>query len=98
MKPARHIIMEELNVALIVNAKAQDICDRLFAKLEAEGYVVTTKEPTPPADEGEVRFGVTRALDGNVHVNFASPVMWMALPPASAKEFAAHLLRAADTH
>jgi hypothetical protein len=45
-------------------------------------------------DEGELRFGVTRdPLDGLVHINFAKPVGWLALPPELAISFALLLLK-----
>lgn len=46
-------------------------------------------------DEGALAFAITHH-NGNVIVQFASPVSWMAMPPVMAKEFAKLLNQHAD--
>lgn len=46
-----------------------------------------------PNDQGELRFGVAKDANGNVHVNFGKDVSWFSRPPATAVEFAKLLLR-----
>jgi len=47
-------------------------------------------------DQGELIFGVARdPKTGLVHVNFGTPVAWMAIPPETAVKLARVLLSAA---
>lgn len=48
-----------------------------------------------PADEGEIRFGVT-SHNGKVIVDFGKPVVWMGMDAAQARGLAEVLLKRAD--
>jgi hypothetical protein len=51
------------------------------------------EEKMHPGDEGELRFGVTKDSQGNVHVNFGKDVSWLAFPPETAIHLAKMLLK-----
>jgi len=46
-------------------------------------------------DEGEIRFAVG-SHDGNVILDFGSPVAWVGMPPPLARQLAAMLIRHAN--
>lgn len=49
-----------------------------------------------PNDEGELAVAVTyNAKDGLIHLDFAKPVAWLAMPPEDAVKFAELLIRVA---
>lgn len=45
------------------------------------------------SDEGELAFAVGRDSDGNVRIDFGTPVAWMAMPPYIAINLARTMLK-----
>lgn len=49
-------------------------------------------------DEGELEFGLARdPKDGYIHIQFGTPVVWLAMPPEVAIEFAEAIIRKAKS-
>lgn len=46
-----------------------------------------------PGDEGELRFGIAKDSNGNIHIDFGKDVSWLSLPPEMAVNLARLLLR-----
>jgi hypothetical protein len=45
-----------------------------------------------PEDEGELRMGVAHDSNGDVHINFGTPITWFAMPSDQAIKFAKLIL------
>lgn len=84
-------------------SKVDDLLNNEMAKILEEEAKERKMGPTGKfpkgklidSDEGEIGFGVTH-MNGKVVINFGSPVAWLGIDPALARELAASLIKHAD--